>query len=189
MSNKYTYKVPFTEEELHRDYVLLRMSQDEIAVKYGVSQKVVWRAMNKMGIKSRVAAKRNQLGANNSTWKGGRVLMAKSKRQRGERSAFGNGYFYVLMPDHPNANKTGYVAEHIVVATQERGRALSVGECVHHIDLNKHNNKKENLAIVDRQSHAIWHVQLEEIAVSLMNEGLVGFDTDRGYFRIITFPP
>jgi hypothetical protein len=34
MSNAYTYKVPFTEEELHRDYAVLRMSQSEIAVKY-----------------------------------------------------------------------------------------------------------------------------------------------------------
>mgnify|MGYP003820998027 FL=1 len=136
-----------------------------------------------MGIKARVAAKRNQYGPKNSSWKGGRVLVAKGKRQRGERSSFGNGYFYVLMPDHPNSNKTGYVAEHVLVATTERGRPLTTEECVHHIDLNKHNNEPKNLAITDRTTHSIWHAQLEEIAVSFMREGLVQFDPDRGYFR------
>lgn len=183
MSNAYTYRVPFTEEQLHRDYAVLRMSQSEIAVKYKTTQKVVWRAMIKMGIKARVAAKRDQIGAKNSSWKGGKVLVAKNKRQRGERSSFGNGYFYVLMPGHPNSNKAGYVAEHILVATRERGRPLTIGECVHHIDLNKHNNEHKNLVIADRKTHAIWHVQLEEIAASFMKEGIVKFDPSRGYFR------
>lgn len=40
----------------------------------------------------------------------------------------------------------------------------------------------ENLVIVDRRAHAIWHVQLEEIAVGLMDQGWVGFDSERGYF-------
>lgn len=135
MVNQYTYSAPFTEEQLHRDYVVLRMSQEEIASKYAVSQKVVWRAMRKMGISARTAAKRNQLRDTNSNWKGGRVLVAKTKRQCGERSGFSNGYFYILMPDHPNANKSGYVAEHILVATRERGTPLKAGECVHHINL------------------------------------------------------
>lgn len=184
MSNQYTYATPFTEEELHRDYVVLRMTQDEIAAKYGTSQKVVWRAMARMGIKSRKAAKREQRGELNSTWKGGRVLSAKSKRQRGERASFGNGYYYILDPTHPNANKSGYVAEHIVNATEARGRALDQGEMVHHIDLNKHNNAIENLAITTAAIHSVWHAQLEEIAVSFMREGKVAFDAENGYRRV-----
>jgi hypothetical protein len=184
MSNAYTYSVPFTEDELHRDYVVLRMSQCEIAAKYGTSQKVVWRAMRKMGVAPRKAAKRDQRGALNATWRGGRVLRAKSTKQRGERCEFGNGYFYVLDHEHPNANKSGYVAEHIVVATAERGRALDAGEMVHHIDLDKHNNAAANLAITTAQRHAVWHAQLEEIAVAFMREGKVAFDPERGYYRV-----
>jgi hypothetical protein len=183
MSNKYTYSVPFTEDQLYRDYVELRMSQAEIAVKYSTTQKVVWRAMQKMGVPSRVAAKRNQHGALNSNWAGGRVLVATSKRQRGERTSFGNGYYYVLDPDHPNANKSGYVAEHIKVATEERGRPLSDGELVHHINLSKHDNSPSNLIVAGHQQHANWHNQLEEIAVGLMREGKVAFDPERGYYR------
>jgi len=184
MANQYTYSVPFTEEELARDYIDLGMTQIEIAAKYGTSQKVVWRAMNKMGIPRRKAAKRNQQGAANSTWRGGRVLVAKSKRQRGERASFGNGYYYVLDPGHPNAGAGGYVAEHIVVATAARGTPLAKGEVVHHVDLNKHNNAPENLAIATRKTHADWHSQLEEIAVSFMREGRVTFDPEVGYRRV-----
>ncbi|HUU98430.1 MAG TPA: HNH endonuclease [Phycisphaerae bacterium] len=181
MSNQYTYSVPFTESELNRDYISLRMTQVEIAAKYGTTQKVVWRALHKMGIPTRKAAKRNQVGESNSSWKGGRVLQAKSARQRGERASFGNGYYYLRIPDHPNANKGGYVAEHIVVATRARGRQLRADEVVHHIDLNKHNNVPDNLVIALRQPHAIWHVQLEEIAVVLMRSGRVTFNLDAGY--------
>jgi hypothetical protein len=183
MTNKYTYCIPFTEEELYRDYVELRMSQDEIAKKYETSQHVVWRAMHKMGIPTRIAAKRNQSGSLNSFWKGGRVLMAVSGRQRGERTSFGNGYFYILDPTHPNANKSGYVAEHILIATKERGKPLTEGELVHHVNLDKHDNRPENLMITISQTHANWHNQLEEIAVSFMQEGLITFDPTEGYKR------
>ena len=184
MSNGYTYSVPFTERELFHDYVELKMSQTEIAVKYGTTQKVVWRAMHKMGVPTRVAAKRNQHGALNSSWKGGRILQAKTKRQRGERASFGNGYFYILDHDHPNANRAGYVAEHIVVATRERGRSLNSGEMVHHINLNKHDNHSSNLIITTAKQHATWHAQLEEIAVSFLRDGLVTFDPVQGYTRL-----
>lgn len=183
MSNQYTYCVPFTEEELRYCYIDLRMSQVEIAKKYNTTQKVVWKAMRRMGIPGRVPAKRNQMGHLNSSWKGGRVLVGKTPHQRGERASFGNGYYYVLQPDHPNANKSGYVAEHILVATNKRGKPLANGECVHHIDLNKHNNSPNNLVITQRQPHAIWHVQLEEIAVSFFEDGLVVFDPATGYAR------
>lgn len=181
MANQYTYNVPFTEEELYDCYVNKQMTQVEIAELYGTTQKVLWLAMKKMGISARTAAKRNQWGVNNSSWKGGRVLCGKAKRQCGERAAFGNGYYYILDPDHPNTTKNGYVAEHIVVATKERGAPLQTDEIVHHINLNKHDNRPENLAITKRKSHAIWHCQLEEIAVSMMQDGLITFDPKYGY--------
>jgi hypothetical protein len=181
MSNQFSYTIPFTEAELHRDYVQLGMSQAEIAAKYSTTQKVVWRAMRKMGVPTRKAAKRNQTRAKNSTWKGGRVLCARVKRQRGERASFGNGYFYLLLPDHPNANKGGYVAEHIAVWTAHAGRPIRDGEMIHHINLNKHDNRIENLAMTTAAEHALWHNQLEELAVTLLlRQGRITFDPTKG---------
>ncbi len=182
--NQYTYKTPFTEEELARDYIDLKMSQTEIAIKYGTSQKVVWNAMRKMNMPSRIAAKRNQFGSLNSSWKGGRVLVARNKRQRGERTSFGNGYYYILDPAHPNANKSGYVAEHVFIAAKERNKPLVNGELVHHKDLNKHNNNPDNLIISTPKEHSMWHNQLEEIAVSFMKDGYIEFHPHTGYKRI-----
>ena len=177
MSNAYTYKVPFTEQQLLHDYHSLRMTQSEIATKYGTTQKVIWRAMMKMGIKARVAAKRDQTREKNAYWKGGRVLVAK-KRGKGFTD---NGYFYLHNPSHPNANRSGYVAEHISVATKARGRPLVEGEHVHHINLRKHDNREENLIICTRSQHGIWHDQLEKLAASLVEQHQIIFHPTNGY--------
>ena len=91
MTNQYTYSVPFTEDELYDCYVNKKMSQDEIANLFNTSQHVVWRAMKKMDIPVRKRIKRDQRREKNANWQGGRVLVAKTRRQRGERSSFGNG--------------------------------------------------------------------------------------------------
>ena len=49
------------------------MSQVELAKHYKVSQPHICRVMRKLGIKARVAKKRNQLGENNSSWKGNKA--------------------------------------------------------------------------------------------------------------------
>ena len=69
MSNQHTYSVPFTKRELAADYAE-GMTQTEIADKWGTTQKVVWLAMKKFGIKARTAAKRDQWGEKNHAWKG-----------------------------------------------------------------------------------------------------------------------
>lgn len=69
MSNQHTYSVPFTKEQLQNDYDS-GMTQSEIGIKWGVSQRVVWRAMRRFSIPARVAAKRTQTGQHNDSWKG-----------------------------------------------------------------------------------------------------------------------
>ena len=56
-------------------------------------------------------------------------------------------YIYVHYPEHPKATKEGYVRLHILVAENKIGRRLKDEECVHHLDLNKHNNNPNNLII------------------------------------------
>ena len=75
MSNRYTYSIPFTKEQLLLDYSA-GLTQHEIAIRYSTTQKVVWSAMRKFGIVARVAAKRNQRGDRNDSWKGAHATYA-----------------------------------------------------------------------------------------------------------------
>lgn len=67
----------------------------------------------------------------------------------------------IYMPEHRAAVKSsrwkGYVAEHIVVAEKEFGRALRDDEEVHHLDENKSNNSPSNLIILPKKSHTMLH--------------------------------
>lgn len=64
--------------KIYDDHLVTRVSdlyaaghtQSEVAAMIGVSQKVVYNVMRRHGIKARVAAKRDQRGEKNSTWKG-----------------------------------------------------------------------------------------------------------------------
>jgi hypothetical protein len=73
MANKYTALPIPPKEDLEKLYFDNMLSQVEIGHKYNTTQKVVFAWFKKLGIKSRVAYKRNQYGENNSSWKGDNV--------------------------------------------------------------------------------------------------------------------
>src|SRR5262245_38465839 len=60
-----------------------------------------------------------QHGARNAGWRGGRTV---------DKS----GYVLLLRPEHPYANRHGYVREHRLVMEQVLGRYLLPTEVVHH---------------------------------------------------------
>lgn len=62
-------------------------------------------------------------------------------------------YKTVYKPEHPRADITGLVGEHVLVAESFLGRSLTAEEIVHHKDFNKLNNKPGNLAIITRKEH------------------------------------
>ena len=62
------------------------------------------------------------------------------------------------------------VLEHVLVAEDILGRRLQKDEVVHHIDLNKCNNTKDNLFICSKSNHQKYHYQLEAIGYSLLND-------------------
>lgn len=67
-------------------------------------------------------------------------------------------YRKIRCPEHPTADKYGFVYEHVLVAEKKLGRLLKDGEVVHHIDENKSNNDPENLLIFASLSdHTAFH--------------------------------
>lgn len=57
------------------------------------------------------------------------------------------GYRMLTIPDHPNANGTGRIAEHRFVMSKVLGRPLAPGETVHHRNGVKTDNRPENLEL------------------------------------------
>ena len=73
---------------------------------------------------------------------------------------FVSGYYYLYMPEHPNAIKGGrYIAEHRYVLEQKIGRLLAKDEVAHHIDENKTNNLPENLEVLTISKHNKQHAE------------------------------
>src|SRR4051812_15927519 len=67
------------------------------------------------------------------------------------------GYRYVLMPDHPNAKQSGYVAEHVLIMSRHLGRPLAKGEDVHHKNRDRSDNRIENLELLTSSEHCRLH--------------------------------
>lgn len=57
------------------------------------------------------------------------------------------GYVYLFVPNHPNAHKDGYVAEHTKVMAERLGRPLKPFEEVHHKNGIRTDNRPENLEL------------------------------------------
>lgn len=78
-----------------------------------------------------------------------------------------NGYRVVYLPEHTSsmasANWLGYVYEHIVVAEKFLGRKLCKDEVVHHLDMDRANNRVENLLVLLSSQHTKLHAWLRRI--------------------------
>ncbi len=75
-----------------------------------------------------------QVGSNNPAWKGGRMF---------DKS----GYVLLRRPDHPGADRHGYVREHRLVMEALLNRRLLPTEVVHHKDDDHSNNDPSNLEV------------------------------------------
>ena len=71
-----------------------------------------------------------------------------------------NEYVYIKVPEHPNANVNGYVAEHRLILEYKIGRLMNKNEHAHHINGIKYDNRPENLELQDSKKHIGFHSSL-----------------------------
>ncbi len=67
--------------------------------------------------------------------------------KRGSGFITPSGYRGMKKKDHPNAQKSGDILEHVYVMSQHLGRPLQKGENVHHKNGIRHDNRIENLEL------------------------------------------
>ena len=76
-----------------------------------------------------------------------------------------NGYIMILKPEHPFCTGRGYVKRSRLVMEAHIGRLLTSDERIHHINLNKQDDRIKNLKLFQNESeHQKFHRSLESQA-------------------------
>lgn len=109
----------------------------EIARKLGVRHQVITNCLRRNNIEV-IHRHPGAVGEQNARWQGG-IRYIK-------------GYKHILMPEHPDARKDGYIAEHRFVMAEILGRRLLESEVVHHKNHDILDNSDSNLELVNDQS-------------------------------------
>lgn len=81
----------------------------------------------------------------------------KSSNWHGGVRTTKKGYRQVLIPNHPRADTSGYVMEHIVVWEKATGFSVPDGCCIHHLNGKKSDNRIENLCLMSFGAHTVLH--------------------------------
>jgi hypothetical protein len=127
-------------------YIERGMTICEIVAELHSSYKPVARALKQGGVTTRRSGHRRP---------------EKSERQ--PRCVDIHGYVLIYSPDHPQADKRGWMREHRLVMEKHLGRLLLPEEVVHHKDDDKSNNAIENLQLLPSQAE---HIRLHNLEMS-----------------------
>jgi hypothetical protein len=107
-------------------------------------------------------------GSESAAWKGGRRLDSM-------------GYVKIHDANHPFADATNYVREHIYVVCQAYGVDYfrEQGGTVHHINGDKQDNRLENLYVCTQQQNTHFSKDLLQLAYRLIKAGVIEFENGK----------
>lgn len=154
-SMPYLEKLKSKKELIEKLYWQDGLSLSQIGKKLGRATSTIRHFMAVYGIPRRDESKAMSL-----------IMKAKGERGPTARSWRGgvfekDGYVHVYNPEHPRADKRGYVLEHILVWEETNGRPLPDGWVIHHLNGIKNDNRPSNLVAMPRKAH---YLVLEEKA-------------------------
>ncbi len=129
-------------EWLRVEYIEKNRSAKDIAAEAGCTDWAVHRALRRNGFIKEPEKQTKKHG----------------KRIDGESFVIRDGYVYIYSPNHPFNNRNGHVAKHRLVVEKEIGRYLTDIEEIHHLNLNRSDNRLENLMLMpDHGAHSDFH--------------------------------
>ncbi len=159
---------------LFQQYVELQKSIHQIRRETGLGYNTIKRWLRKYDISIR---QDDEVVRNQKSHK-----LRKNPNWKGKRNNC--GYYYIYHPNHPNAPPSGYISEHRFIAEQIVGRILDIDEYVHHIDMDKSNNKIENLFITKQKGHKAIQYAFNRLCKPLLEAGIIYFDKERGEYGL-----
>ena len=142
---------------LEEKYLEERLTHKDIANLCGVVRTTISKWCKRFNIETREIK-----GCEHPNWKGGRYQDKDS-------------YWYILKSEHPRANKSGYILEHILITEEKLGRYLKDGEVVHHIDGDRTNNNPSNLYVCEKGEHHSLHWKMNSMIKTLLDKKIVTF--------------
>lgn len=114
----------------------------------GVSTPVIAKHLKLRGIAMERSGNTGKTGEAHPAWKGGREI---------DR----DGYIRIYRPSHPWPRRNGSLPEHVAVMEMHIGRRIQCGECVHHRNHDRQDNRLENLELLTMSEHTRMHRLLD----------------------------